>query len=81
MNSLHKDANRKEHIRKLTIYLIRLEHKKEVNECSSYIVILPTCANNFVRRAIKQISSSQRIFQPLKPLITILNDLFNTDFC
>ena len=71
MKSLHKDVNRKEHI----------EHKKEVNECSSYIVILPTCANNFVRRAIKQISSSQRIFQPLKPLITILNKLTIEEFC
>ena len=45
--------------------------------CLLHFQRVPT---TFVRRAIKQISSSQRIFEPLKPLITILNELCKTEF-
>ena len=45
-----------------------------MNAQTVFVMFPAWVPTTFVRRAIKQISSSQRIFEPLKPLITILND-------
>lgn len=52
-----------------------------MNAQTVFVMFPAWVPTTFVRRAIKQISSSQRIFEPLKPLITILNELNIEEFC